>query len=132
MTSINDEQKFIDANFITINHFKRSTFDEMSAIVISALSGVLLNFNVSDEKFALPDAEWETQADNILAGPPAAIRQRPNPPIPRIPVGSPPVPPVGPLNAADINIANMNLNYHNAAVFQPIYYVPSIPQSCNT
>ena len=85
MTSINDEQKCIDANYITINHFKRSTFDKMSAIVISTLSGVLLNFDVSGAKFALPDAEWEEQPENILAGPPAAIRQRPNPPISGIP-----------------------------------------------
>jgi len=116
VTSINDEQKFFDANFITINHFKRSTFDEMSAIVISTFSGVLLNFDVSDAKFALSDEEWEAQPENILAGPPAAIRQRPNPPIPGIPAGPPLVLPVGPLNAADINIANMNLSYHTAAV----------------
>ena len=57
MTSINDEQKFVDANFVTINNFKRSTFDEISAIVILTLSGILLNFDVSNAKFALPDAE---------------------------------------------------------------------------
>ena len=47
MTSINDEQKFIDANFVTINNFKLATFDELSAIVISTLSGFLLNFDPS-------------------------------------------------------------------------------------
>jgi hypothetical protein len=46
MTSINDEKKFIDAN-LTIKRFKRSTFDEMTAIVISILSVILLNFDVS-------------------------------------------------------------------------------------
>ena len=116
MTSITEEQKFIDANFITISHFKRGTFDELAAIIISTLGGILLNFDVSGAKFALPDAEWESQPENILAGPPEAIRPRPNPPIPGIPAGPPPALPVGPINAADINIANMNLNYHNAAV----------------
>ena len=116
MTSITDEQKFIDANFTTISHFKRATFDEMAAIIISTLSGILLNFDVSGAKFALPDAIWEIQPENILAGPPEAIRPRPDPPIPGIPAGPPPVLPIGPINAADINIANMNLNYHNAAV----------------
>ena len=37
MTSITEEQKFIDANFITISHFKRGTFDELAAIIISTL-----------------------------------------------------------------------------------------------
>ena len=110
MTSITDEQKFIDANFTTINHFRRATFDEMAAILISTLSGILLNFDVSAAKFALPDAIWEIQPENILAGPPEAIRPRPNPPTPGIPAGPPPVLPIGPINAADINIANMNLN----------------------
>ena len=73
MTSITEEQKFIDANFITISHFKRGTFDELAAIIISTLGGILLNFDVSGAKFALPDAEWESQPENILAGPPEAI-----------------------------------------------------------
>ena len=120
MTSINDEQKFIDANFVTINNFKRSTFDELSAIVISTLSGILLNFDSLGAKFALPYSEWHQQPENILAVPPASIRQRPDPPIPGQPAGPPPVLPVGPLNAADINIANMNLNYHNVAVNRDI------------
>ena len=50
--SINDEQKIVDSNFITINQFKRSTFDELSAIVIATLSGVLTNFDPSGAKFA--------------------------------------------------------------------------------
>ena len=58
MTSINDDQKFIDANFVRITHFKRSTFDEMSAVVIATLSGVLTNLDPSGAKFALPDSEW--------------------------------------------------------------------------
>jgi len=120
MTSISDERKFIDANIITIKHFKRSTFDEMSAIVISTLFGVLLNFDVSGAKFALPDEQWNSQTENILVGPPARIRPRLNPPIPGIPARPPPVLSVGPLNAADINIANMNLNYHTAAVIREL------------
>ena len=102
MTTITDEQKFIDSNFVTITNFKRSTFDELSAIVILTLSGVLLNFDPSGAKFALPDAEWENQPENILVGPPAAIRPRPNAPIPGVPAGPPPVLPIGPLNAAEI------------------------------
>jgi hypothetical protein len=74
MTSTNNEQKFIDANFITINHFKRSTFDKMSAIVISTLSGILLNFDVSGAKFALSDAEWEVQPENIKSSDKAATK----------------------------------------------------------
>ena len=116
MTTINDEQKFIDSNFVTINNFKRATLDELSAIVISTLAGVLLNFDPSEAKFALPDSEWEQQPEHILIGPPAAIRPRPNPPIPGVPARPPPVLPIGPLNAAEINMANMNLNYHTVAV----------------
>ena len=115
MTSINDEQKFIDSNFVTINFFKRATFDELSAIVISTLSGILLNFDPSDAKFALPDSEWEQQPENILVGPFAAIRPRPNQPIPGIPAGPPPVLPAGALNAADINMAYLQLNYYTSA-----------------
>ena len=115
MTSINDEQKFIDANFITIKNFKRATFDELAAILVSTLAGILLNFDPSGAKFALPDAEWELQPENILAGPPAAIRPRPIPPLPGIPAGPPPALPVGALNAAEINMANLQLNYYNAA-----------------
>ena len=59
MTSINDEQKFIDANFLTIKNFNRATFDELAAIVISTLAGILLNFDPSGAKFASPDHEWE-------------------------------------------------------------------------
>ena len=116
MTSINDEQKYIDSNFGTINSFKRATFDELSAIVISTLSGILLNFDQSGAKFALPDAEWENQPENILVGPPAGIRPRPNAPLPGVPAGPPPDLPIGPLNAAEINSANLHLNYHTAAV----------------
>ena len=116
MTTITDEQKFIDSNFVTITNFKRSTFDELSAIVISTLSGILTNFDPSGAKFALPDSEWENQPENILVGPPAAIRNRPNAPLPGVPAGPPPALPIGPLNAGDINSANMLLNYHTAAV----------------
>ena len=49
-------------------------------------------------------------------GPPTVIRPRPDPPLPGIPAGPPPVLPVGALPAADINIANMQLNYHKVAV----------------
>ena len=86
----------------------------MVAIVISTLAEILLTFHLSGAKFALADAEWEIQPGNILAGPSAAIRQRPDPPLPGIPAGF--LPPVLPVNAADINIANMQLNYHTAAV----------------
>ena len=52
----------------------------------------------------------------MLVGPPAAIRQRPDPPLPEIPAGPPPVVPIGILNAAEMKMANLQLNYHNAAV----------------
>ena len=65
MTSITDDQKFVDANLVTINQFKRSTFYELSAIVIATLSGVLTNFDPSGAKFALPDSEWQHQPENI-------------------------------------------------------------------
>jgi len=38
MTSNNDEQKFIDSNFSTVNYFKGSTFEESTAIVILTFS----------------------------------------------------------------------------------------------
>ena len=41
MTSVTDEQKFIDAKFLTINKFNRAEFDELTAIVILTLSGIL-------------------------------------------------------------------------------------------
>jgi len=116
MTSINDERKLIDTNFSTINLFKRSTFDEITAIVISTLTGILLNFDASGAKIVLPDEEWNTQPENILVGLQAEIRPRRNSPIPGIPAGPPAALPVGRLNAAVINIANMNLIYHTAAV----------------
>ena len=47
MTGIKDEQKFIDANFLIIKNFNRATFDELAAIVISTLAGILLNFDPS-------------------------------------------------------------------------------------
>ena len=112
MTSITDEQKFVDTNFNTIQQFERSPFDELASIVISTLAGILLNFDQS----ALPDSEWNSQRENILVGSPAAIRQRPNPPLPGLPPGPPPVLPIGILNAAEINIANVQLKYHTAAV----------------
>ena len=44
------------------------------------------------------------------------IRPRPNPPLPGIPAGPSPVLPIGILNAAEIKMANLKLNYHNAAI----------------
>jgi len=41
--------------------------------LLSTLSGVLLNFDVSGAKFALPDEEWNAQPENILVGLPAGI-----------------------------------------------------------
>ena len=61
--------KLLIANFSTIDHFKRSTFDEMLAIVISTLFGVLLNFDVSRAKFVFSDEEWNNQPENTLVGP---------------------------------------------------------------
>jgi hypothetical protein len=71
MTSNNDEQKFIDSNFSTVNYFKGSTFEESTAIVILTFSEILLNFDVSGAKFALLDKEWDIQPENFLIGPPA-------------------------------------------------------------
>jgi len=88
----------------------------LTAIVISTLSGILLNFDVTGAKIVFPDEEWNAQPENIFVGPPAGIQPRPNPPIPEIPAGPLPVLPVGPLNAAVIKIANMNLNYHTVAM----------------
>ena len=47
MTSITDEQKFVDTNFNTIQQFERSSFDELALNVISTLAGILLNFDQS-------------------------------------------------------------------------------------
>ena len=58
MTSITDEQKFIDATFLTITKFNRVSFDELTATIISTLSGILLNFDISGANFALPDEDW--------------------------------------------------------------------------
>ena len=91
MTSITDEQKFIDTNFNTIQQFERSSFDELASIVISTLAGILLNFDQSGAKFALPESEWNSQPENITAGPRETIRPRPSPPLPGIPAGEPPV-----------------------------------------
>jgi len=113
MTSITDEQKSIDANFLTINKFNRASYEELTTAIISTLSRILHNFDISGAKFALPDEEWDIQPENTLVGPPAGIRPRPNPPIAGIPAGPPPALPIG---AADINLANMQLNYHNAAI----------------
>jgi hypothetical protein len=118
MTSITDEQKFIDANFQTITKFNRANFDELTATIISTLAGILLNFDISGAKFALPDEAWNVQPENVIVGPPADVRPRPNPPIAGIPAGPPPVLPIGALSAADINLANMQLNYHNAATIR--------------
>jgi len=56
------------------------------------------------------------QTENMIAGPPAAIRPRPNPPLPGIPARPPPVRPIGILNAADMKTANLQLNYHIAEI----------------
>ena len=116
MTSIHDELKFVDTIFITIQQFERSYFDELTSIVNSTLAGILLNFDPSGAKFALPDHEWDNQPENILVGPPAAIRQRPDPPLSGIPAGPPSVLPVGILNATEMKMTNLQLNYHNAAI----------------
>ena len=58
MTSIIDEQKFVDTNFNTIQQFERSSFDELASIVISTLAGILLNFDQYEAKFALPDTNF--------------------------------------------------------------------------
>ena len=57
MTSITDEQKFVDSNFYTMKQLDRSSFDEFASIAISNLPGVLLNFDQSGAKFSLPDSE---------------------------------------------------------------------------
>ena len=104
MSSITDEQKFVDTNFNIIQQFERLSFDELASIVITTLAGILLDFDQSGAKFALPDSEWIFQPENIIAGPPAeTIRPRPNPPLPGIPAGPPPVLPIGILNAAEIS-----------------------------
>ena len=124
MTSISDDIKFIDANFKTITRIARETFDELIAILIATLAGVLREYDISGAKLILPESEWCIQPENIipeiLAAPgiaavPAGIRPRPPPPAAGIPAGAPPVLPAGPLNAADINNANVQLNFYNAA-----------------
>ena len=66
MTSIIDEQKFVDTNFNTIKQFERSSFDELVAIiVITTLAEILLNFDQSGAKFVLPDSEWITPSQKI-------------------------------------------------------------------
>jgi len=86
------------------------------AIFISTLAGILLDFDPSGAKFGLSDHEWNNLPKNILVGPSAAIRQQPDPPLPGISAGPPPVLLVRALNAADINIENVQLNYHTVAV----------------
>jgi len=88
----------------------------MNSIVITTLAGILRNFDQSGAKFALLDSKWNKQPENVLVGPPASIRQRPDPPLPGIPAGPPPVLPIGILNAAEIKMTNLQLNYHNAAI----------------
>jgi len=79
MTSIIDEQKFIDANFLTIENFNRATFDELAAMVILTLAGILLNFDPSGGKFALQMQNGKyNQRASWQVRPPAVIRQRPD------------------------------------------------------
>jgi len=78
MTSITDEEQFIDANFLTINKFNRASFDEFTATIISILSGILLKFVIYGAKFALPVEELNVQPENVLFGLSAEIRPRPN------------------------------------------------------
>ena len=85
MTSISEEQKFVDTNFSTIKQFDRSSFDELASIVISTLAGVLLNFDQSGANFALPGSKGNSQLENIIAGLPAGTRPCQNPPLPGIP-----------------------------------------------
>ena len=67
MTNITDEQKFVDTNLNSIRQFERSSFDEVASVVITTLAGILLNFYQSGAKFALPDSEWNSQPENIIA-----------------------------------------------------------------
>ena len=99
-----------------IKQFEWSSFDELTSIVIFTLAGILLSFDQSGAKFALPDSEWNSQLENIIAGPSTGIRPRPNQPQAGIPSGSLPVLPVGVLNDAEINMANFQLKYHIAAI----------------
>ena len=115
MTSISDEHKFMYANFLTITKLNRTIFDQFTTTIISTISKILLNLDISGPKFAFPDKEWNIQPENTLVGPPAGIRPRPNLPIAGKPAGPPLALPIGALNAVDINLANMQLNYHNAS-----------------
>ena len=116
MTSITDEQKLIDTNFNTIQQFERSSFNELASIVITTLAGTLLNFDQSGAKFASPDSEWNSQQENIIARPPETIRPRANPPLTGIPAGPSPVQPLGILNTAEMKMADLQVNYHIAAI----------------
>ena len=55
MTSVNDEQNFVDSKFNSIQQFGRSFFDEFASIVIITLAGILLNLDQSGANFSLPD-----------------------------------------------------------------------------
>ena len=77
---------------------------------------MLLNFDVTGAKVALRDEVSDIQSKNIVVGPPDKVRPRPNPPIAGIPAWPLPVLPVGALNATNMNLANMQVNYHNPVV----------------
>ena len=112
MTSTNDSVKTIDTIFGSIKKFTKTEFDEVRTIITSGCGAVCLDYDISGAKYVLPIAEWNIQPENISA---AGIRAIPPPLVPGIPAGPPPVAPIGPLVAADINIANMLLNYYNMA-----------------
>jgi len=102
------EQKFVDANLSTIQQFQKDSFDVLAAIVTPTLAGVVLNFDQSGTKFALPDDERKIRpSKNIVVARPAGVPPLPVHRLSRILAG--------PLSAVDINIANIQLNYNTAA-----------------
>jgi hypothetical protein len=104
MASINDEQNFFKADFLTMKRFKRATFDELAVIVISTSAGVLLNFDQS--------GRMEQPTRKYIGRTTARVRPRPDPPISGIPSGPPSV------LSAEMNMANLQLNDHTTAVNQ--------------
>ena len=51
MTSITDEQIFVDTYFNTIKQIERSAFDELASVVISTIAGILLGLDQSGASF---------------------------------------------------------------------------------
>ena len=69
------------------------------------MGGVLLNFDQSGAKYAIPDSKRNSQTESIIAGPPAGI-----------PCGTSPVLQTGVLNAAETDMADIQLKYHIAEI----------------